>query len=231
MSEVGAGPRLDVVHLWRTGPMAYAEALDLQRRLVERRVAGGIPDTLLLLEHAPVVTHGKLADPAHRRVEDAVMRDRGIDLVPTDRGGDHTYHGPGQLVGYPIVRLAGAGRDVRAYVRGLESVLMETVHHFGVPSADRADFHAGVWIGRRYLAAIGVRVSRGVASHGFALNIDPRVHRGFSTIVACGVAGHESTSLSEEAGRVVTVEDAAHVVAERFAARFGHGDVSVRDRA
>ncbi|MFM7322073.1 MAG: lipoyl(octanoyl) transferase LipB [Armatimonadota bacterium] len=225
-----SGPPLEIVHLWRGGPIPYPEGLELQRSLVRLRAEDAVPDTLLLLEHAPVVTHGKLADPIHRRVDAEEMRSKGIDLFATDRGGDHTYHGPGQLVGYPIVRLEGAGRDVRSYVRTLEQVLIDVARGLGVASAGREDFHAGLWAEGRYLAAIGVRVSRGIASHGFALNVDRRVHHGFGTIVACGVSGRTVTSLEEETGRTVAMAEAAAAIEGHFPRCFGHRVADVRDR-
>jgi len=198
------------------GPVAYDVGLAWQRELVALRQSGAIPDTLLLLEHAPVVTHGKLADPTNRVVNDSEWQSAGIALHPTDRGGDHTYHGPGQLTGYPIVHLGEGSRDIHRYVRSLEEVLIRAARELGVAAADRSDFHAGVWVTDRYLAAIGVKVSRWVTHHGFALNVDSRVQDGFRTIVACGVKGKRITSLSEEVGWEIPVSTTAECVARHF---------------
>jgi len=225
MPETKPLGHLRVINLLTTGPVAYATGLDWQRRLVERRQCAAIADTLLLLEHAPVVTHGKLADQDNRLVDPLQLQGAGIELAPTDRGGDYTYHGPGQLTGYPILHLGDGNRDIHRYVRSLEEVLIRTARGFGVEHADRTDFHAGVWVGPRYLAAIGVKVSRWVTHHGFALNVDSRVHVGFRNIVACGMHGKPVTSIEEEVGGAVSVAEVSDAVASHFPEVFGYESV------
>ncbi len=229
MPDCGPAGRLCVVNALPQGSVAYGVGLDWQRTLVRLRQSGTIPDTLLMLEHAPVVTHGRLADPGNRLADPLQLRDSGIELAPTDRGGDYTYHGPGQLTGYPIVHLGDGNRDIHRYVRSLEEVLIRTAHDFGVPSADRSDFHAGVWVGDRYLAAVGVKVSRWVTHHGFALNVDSRVHRGFRNIVACGMQGKPVTSLAEESKRPVDPLAVAIRLAFHFQEVYGYGSLESTD--
>jgi len=217
--------RLHIVSLLEDGPVPYADAWRMQKDLVARRQQNLVPDTLLLLEHPPTVTFGRMADRAAnlRLTPDAYAR-RGIMLAETDRGGDVTYHGPGQLIGYPILHLGEGRRDVHRYVRNLEQVLIDACKDLGVPDAARAPWHAGVWVGEGYLAALGVRVARWVTHHGFALNVTDDVLDGFATIVPCGVAGHPVTSVSREAGRAVGVREAAQIVARHFRTRFDPGD-------
>jgi lipoate-protein ligase B len=163
---------LHVVDLLADGPVPYAEAWRQQKELVALRQQNAIPDTLLLLEHPPTITYGHVADrAANLRLTGEEYARRGIALVQTDRGGDVTYHGPGQLVGYPIIHLGEGRRDVHRYVRNLEEALIRAANDLGVPDAGRAPWHAGVWVGDRYLAALGVKISRWVTHHGFALNV------------------------------------------------------------
>ena len=182
----------------------YLSAWDLQRRLHERRAADEIPDTCLLLEHEPVYTAGKRTSPLDRP-----LTDPGIPVIDVDRGGKITWHGPGQLVGYPIVKLAEP-IDVIAYVRALEEALMRTCAGVGVATT-RVEGRSGVWITEpghqdRKVAAIGIRVSRGVTMHGFELNCDCDLGW-FGKIVPCGISDAGVTSLSAETGRQVTVAD------------------------
>jgi lipoyl(octanoyl) transferase len=217
------GPALRVMNLLARGPVPYREAWDLQRRLVTERQADAVPDTLILLEHPPTVTYGKAADPRFRLLSDEEYAVRGIDLIPSDRGGDVTYHGPGQLVGYPILHLGEGKRDLHRYVRALEDILIQSVADLGVPGAGQAPWHAGVWVGDGYLAALGVRVARWVTHHGFALNVTDAVLPGFATIVPCGVLDKPVVTLSGLASRPVTVAEAAEAVVARFATTFGYG--------
>jgi lipoyl(octanoyl) transferase len=194
---------IDVV---RAGTVAYHEAWALQRQLVAARQDDLGRDVLLLLEHPAVYTLGKRADRAHVRWSPEQRRARGIDLVEVDRGGDVTYHGPGQLVGYPILRL-GSVRGVVGYVRALEEVLIRTLASYGV-TASRSAGYTGVWVDDAKVAAIGVRVaSRGITSHGFALNVTTELGD-FAGIVPCGIADREVCSL-ESLGVETTVEEAA----------------------
>lgn len=193
----------------RLGRVPYREAWDRQRGLVADRQADRGRDTLLLLEHPPVYTLGRRADRANLLLDEATLAERGIEVVEVDRGGDITYHGPGQLVGYPILRLAGT-RDVVDYVRALEEVLLRTLAMLGV-DARRIDGLTGVWVGEEKIAAIGVRVaSGGVTSHGFALNIDPALSD-FTGIVPCGIRDRGVCSLAS-LGIDVTLEQVSDLV-------------------
>jgi len=216
-------PRLRVRWL---GSVPYREAFDLQRALHERSPA----DHLLLLEHPHVYTLGRNADPSHVLVPPAEV---GADLVTTDRGGDVTYHGPGQLVGYPIVSLPewrAGQRDVVAYVRRLEEVLIDVLADLGV-AAGREAGYTGVWVGDEKIAAIGVRVARGRTRHGFALNVAPDLAM-FGHIVPCGITGRGVTSLARLlGGEAPPMREVVDRVVARFAAAFGHPEVERQDVA
>jgi lipoyl(octanoyl) transferase len=209
------------LHVRREGTVAYGDALALQEALVRQRRAGEIPDTLLLLEHPHVITLGSGSHAAHVLVSAEERAARGIELFETGRGGDVTYHGPGQLVGYPILDLKPDRCDLHRYLRDVEEVLIGTVADFGV-AADRKDGLTGVWVGDRKIAAIGVRVSSGwITSHGFALNVDTDLSY-FGTIVPCGIRDHGVGSLSAELGRPVPLAEAEAAVERRFARHFGY---------
>jgi lipoyl(octanoyl) transferase len=180
----------------RLGVIAYPEALALQRALVEERRAGRVPDLLLLAEHPPVLTLGVKGDGgrSHILATPAALAARGIEVFETGRGGDITYHGPGQIVGYPIIDLNPDRRDVHRYVRDLEDVLIRTAGGFGI-AATRVAGLTGVWAGQEKLAAIGVRISRWVTSHGFALNVTTDLTH-FDLIIPCGIADRGVTSMA-----------------------------------
>jgi len=167
------------------GRVDYGTALDLQRRLVAERKEGAIPDQLLLLEHPHVITLGRNGHLQNLLAGEEILRRAGISFYPTDRGGDITYHGPGQLVGYPIIDLREWKRDVGAYVRGVEQAIIDTLADFGI-AAGRIPKLTGVWVGERKIAAIGVHISRWVTSHGFALNVTTDLSY-FQYIVPCGL--------------------------------------------
>jgi lipoyl(octanoyl) transferase len=182
------------------GREPYGRVLDWQRELVAARKAGRVPDLLLLGEHTPVITLGRNARREHIRLPEAELARRGVELHETDRGGDVTYHGPGQLVGYPIVDLSRLRKDLVWYVRSLEEVLIRSAAALGVeakrktaPSGKR-QLYTGVWVGEEKLAAIGVHVSRWVTSHGFALNVTTDLSP-FDFIVPCGLDDKGVTSL------------------------------------
>lgn len=201
------------------GSIDYASAWQLQRELVQQRREGTIPDTLLLLEHCPpVITLGRAAHREHLLVSSHLLQEMGIQLVETDRGGDITYHGPGQLVGYPILDLREHGRDVHLYLRRLEEALIDALRHFGVV-AHRKEGFTGVWVGEQKIAAIGVKVSHWVTMHGFALNICPDLSH-FNLIVPCGIRDKGVTSLQRLLGREVTHEQVIPAVVEAFAQVF-----------
>jgi lipoyl(octanoyl) transferase len=194
----------------------YGDTWDLQREIHARRVADEVADTVLLLEHDPVYTAGRRTEPFERPVPGTT---RGAEVVDVDRGGKITWHGPGQLVGYPIVRLA-APLDVVDFVRRVEGMLIDVCADLGV-TADRVDGRSGVWVPaddrgpERKVAAIGIRVSRGVTMHGFAVNADCDLSW-FSAIVPCGIADAGVTSLSVELGRPVGVLEVADLVEARL---------------
>jgi lipoyl(octanoyl) transferase len=188
----------------RLGRVAYAEALELQARLVEERVAGSIPDTLLLLEHEPVFTLGRNARQENVLFPKGALRARGFEVFETGRGGDVTYHGPGQLVGYPILDLRPDRQDVHRYVRDLEEVMIRTCADFGV-AATRIKGCTGCWVGDEKIGAIGVRLSRWVTSHGLAFNVNVDLAP-FQLIVPCGIREKGVTSLARLLGREIEVE-------------------------
>ncbi len=176
------------------GSMEYSEALNLQRSLVEKRKRSLIPDQLLIVEHPHVITLGRNGRLEHLLASEDLLRRAGVSFHHTDRGGDITYHGPGQVVGYPIVALHEWKRDVTAYVRAVEQVLIDTLVGFGI-AAVRVPGCTGVWVGARKVAAIGVHISRWVTSHGFALNVTTDLSY-FQYIVPCGLS-KPVTSMAE----------------------------------
>jgi len=189
------------------GRVAYAEAADIQERLVRSLASGEGGEAFLLLEHPHVLTLGRGANPDHLLLDEATRAARGIGIHATGRGGDVTYHGPGQLVGYPILDLRPDRCDVHRYMRDLEEVLIRTAGDFGV-AAGRAAGLTGVWVRGRKLAAIGVRVSRWITSHGFALNVTTDLSY-FGHIVPCGIQGKGVTSIEAETGRAWPLTDVA----------------------
>jgi lipoyl(octanoyl) transferase len=225
-STPDAGP---IVASW-LGRVDYHEALALQKRLVAERADGLIDDQLLLLEHPRVLTLGRGADPAHIRADPATLAAHGIDVVRVERGGEVTYHGPGQLVAYPIIALSSRGLLVRPFVRALEAALVATCAAYGVTAA-RRDSHPGCWCDPdgadpRKIGALGLRVERGVTYHGIALNVTVDL-ADFDLIDACGMPGVASTSIARERGETATppttrsVEHAAAIFAGAFAAGLG----------
>jgi lipoyl(octanoyl) transferase len=200
----------------RLGLVPYADALALQRALVDDRRAGRIGDTLLLVEHPHVLTLGVRGDGGRSHVlatPDALAA-RGIEIHETGRGGDITYHGPGQIVGYPIIDLNPDRRDVHRYVRDLETVLIRAAADFGVV-AGRVEGLTGVWVGDDKLAAIGVRIARWITSHGFAFNVSTDLDC-FNLIVPCGIADRGVTSLERLLGRPVGTAEVENSIIEHF---------------
>jgi lipoate-protein ligase B len=200
------------------GLCSYDEALILQHTALRARAEGLAPDMLLLLEHPPVITLGRGADPAHVIASREELARRGIAVRETDRGGDVTLHAPGQLVGYPIVDLRERGRDVHRYLRDLEEVLIRCLSTLGLDSG-RISGATGVWIGNDKVAAIGVAVKRWVTCHGFALNVDVDLSL-FGAIIPCGLVGRGVTSLSRLLGRPFGVPEAAERVTADWSAVF-----------
>lgn len=202
------------------GLIPYAEALALQSDLVVRRRAGVIPDQLLLLQHPPIITLGTGSSRSHVLAGEPRRRELGIDLLEVGRGGDVTYHGPGQLVAYPILDLKPDRKDVHRYLRDLEAVLVRTLDKIGIRGESVPDL-TGVWVEGRKIAAIGVRVSSGwITSHGFALNVSNDLSY-FETIVPCGIQDVSVTSVIEELGRPVDVAEILETVSAAFSEIFG----------
>ena len=213
---LGASRRLDVRRL---GLVPYAEGLELQRVLVDERKADRIPDTLLLLQHPHVVTIGVKKDGrSHIIATPEQLAARGVEVFETGRGGDVTYHGPGQLVGYPILDLHPDRRDVHRYVRDLEEVMIRVCAGYGL-AADRITGMSGAWIGNEKIGAIGVRISRWVTSHGFAFNVTTDVEF-FNLIVPCGIVDRGVTSLAAQLGRSPHMREVEDRFEEHFASVF-----------
>ena len=199
----------------------YAATVALQESLLRDRAADRIPDTLLLVEHAPVFTLGRSAGPGHILWSGDELRRHGIDCHPTSRGGDVTYHGPGQLVGYPIIHLGQTGLRLLEYVDGLEETLIRALAACGV-AASRDARNRGVWIGNDKIAALGIRVSHQVTMHGFALNVNTRLED-YRGIVACGLTNAGVTSMARVLGREQEMPAIKRAVVTAFRAVFGYG--------
>jgi lipoyl(octanoyl) transferase len=202
------------------GEVPYGPANEEMHRLAERRLAGEIPDTLILLEHAPVFTAGRRARPDELRWSRTELEARGTEVHRIDRGGSFTFHGPGQLVGYPLLDLGGRP-DAAAHLRRMEEVVLRAAADLGVALERRPEVQTGVWAGDRKVCAIGVRLMRArVTLHGFAVNCGTDLSW-FEGIVPCGLAGHGVTSLSELAGRPIDVQELLPLVVRHAEAVFG----------
>jgi lipoyl(octanoyl) transferase len=201
----------------RLGLVGYEEALTLQRALVEQRRAEEVPDLLLLLQHPSVITLGVKGDGGRANVLASAERlaEIGIEVRDSGRGGDVTYHGPGQLVGYPILDLRPDRCDVHRYVRDLEEVMIRVCADYGI-QAGRIKGLTGAWVGAEKIAAIGVRISRWITSHGFALNVNTDLEH-FRLIVPCGISDRGVTSLEQAAGRSLAASEVENRVAARVA--------------
>jgi lipoyl(octanoyl) transferase len=210
---------MEKVLVMRCGLVPYEEAGEAQKRIEAARLAGEVPDVLLLLEHAPVYTKGCRAEPQELGMGEDWYRMQGIEVCETDRGGRVTYHGPGQLVGYPIVSLKPYGDNVHEYVRGLERLMIESLAAYGV-DVGVIDGLTGVWVGGpppegRKIGSIGVHVNRGVTTHGFAVNVNNDLQP-FEWIVPCGIDGVRMTSLTRELGAEVDMDRYMDLVSELF---------------
>lgn len=206
------------VRIYWLGQLPYSTAADLQTDIANSRIAGTADDVLLLLTHPPTITMGRRAAAEHVLASPVELALRGITVHRSNRGGDVTYHGPNQLIGYPIINLTCRGSDVHAYLRALEQVLIDALAVWNI-SAGRRPPLTGVWIGDRKVAAIGVAIRRWVTTHGFALNVAPDLS-GFSLIVPCGIRDFGVTSVSQETHRAVGIVEAIQPVAEAFMRRF-----------
>jgi lipoyl(octanoyl) transferase len=217
-------------HIVDVGLIEYAEAWELQKRLVAARKTGAMEDVLLLCEHPHVITLGRNGKREHLLATELVLRQKGVEFHACDRGGDITYHGPGQLVGYPILNLSAIRKDVVWYVRMLEEVMIRATAEFGI-SAERVTGKTGIWVRgtsdsnapsvtEEKLGAIGVHLSRWVTSHGFAYNVSTDL-RYFDLIVPCGIAARKATSLEKILGRAVTRKEVVQPVVRNFGEVFG----------
>jgi len=206
------------------GLIGYAEAYALQKRVVAARKADAIGDVLLLCEHTPVITQGRNGKREHLLVSENVLRQRNVEFYETSRGGDITYHGPGQLVGYPILNLGAIRKDVVWYVRMLEEVMIRTTAEFGM-EAYRVEGKTGIWVAvaggvEEKLGAIGVHISRWVTSHGLAYNVSTDL-RNFDLIVPCGIAGRKAASLEKLLGWAVNLKEVTPRISKHFGEVFG----------
>lgn len=201
------------------GPVPYAEAWDMQKDLVQRRKRDEIPDTLVLLEHPPVYTVGKAArDASNLGVGEEYLRSLGAEVFWSDRGGDATFHGPGQIVGYPILRLKV--RDTHKYLRDLEEVIIRVLEDYGLEGWRHPDY-TGVWVGGCKICAIGVKFSSGwITSHGFALNVSTDLDW-FDRITPCGIREFGVTSLEKELSGKIPLDEVEHKIVEHFLRIFG----------
>jgi lipoyl(octanoyl) transferase len=203
----------------RLGVVPYGEALAVQKALVEERRAGRVPNLLLIVQHPSVITVGVRRDSrSHIVASDALLNERGVEVYDAGRGGDVTYHGPGQIVGYPILDLRPDRCDVHRYVRDLEEVMIRVCADYRV-AAGRVGGMSGAWVGAEKIGAIGVRISRWITCHGFAFNVNTRLDD-FQLIVPCGIVDRGVTSLQKLLGRAVPIEDVEERVMARFAEVF-----------
>ncbi len=210
---------MDEVWIVRMGLMPYEDARRAQKRVEASRLAGDVPDVLLILEHPPVYTKGRRSTAGELPMGEDWYRMQGIEVRETDRGGRVTYHGPGQLVGYPIVDLRAMGDDVHLYVRRMEQVVISSLGEHGV-EAQAVDGLTGIWTAeRRKIGSIGVHVHRGITTHGFAVNVSNDLEP-FEWIVPCGIEGCRVTSLTRELGSEQDLGAFATTVARRFAAKY-----------
>jgi lipoyl(octanoyl) transferase len=204
----------------RLGVVPYVEALEMQRTLVEERRAGTVPDLLLLLQHPPVITVGVKGDAGRSHIVAPPERlaEARIEVHDTGRGGDVTYHGPGQIVGYPILDLRPDRCDVHRYVRDIEEVMIRVCADYGL-DAGRIPGLTGTWVGAEKIGAIGIRIARWITSHGFAFNVTTNLDH-FGLIVPCGIADHGVTSLARATGRDIAIAEVEDAFARQFAAVF-----------
>jgi lipoyl(octanoyl) transferase len=211
----------------RLGRIPYARGLQLQQQLVAERQAGRIPDQLLLLEHDPVFTLGRNARAENVLFPAEALREVGFEVYDTGRGGDVTYHGPGQVVGYPLLDLSPDRRDVHRYMRDLEEVMIRTCADYGL-AASRVTGLTGTWLGDEKIGAIGVRIARWVTSHGFAFNVATDLSA-FDLIVPCGIRGRGVTSLERKLGRPLPLGEVMDRLTTHFAAVFERKALDLQD--
>jgi lipoyl(octanoyl) transferase len=207
-----------VVEVYKLGLISYAKAFALQEKLQASKITGDVPNILLLLEHPPTLTLAKEKDQKDILVPERILKQKNIEIFPTDRGGHITWHGPGQIVGYPILNLNDIGKDIHQYIRNLEQVIMDTLKDYSLESG-RDPQHVGVWVGNEKIAAIGVRVSKWVTKHGFALNVNSDLTY-FDLINPCGLVDKGVTSLEKALGRYIDMDEVIGKVIDHFAEVF-----------
>jgi lipoate-protein ligase B len=204
----------------KLGTVSYQEAWDLQRTIHLMRTSGAIEDTLLLLEHPHTYTLGKTADRTNLIGSEEYLEKNGISVFEIDRGGDITYHGPGQIVGYPIIDLNKWKPDTHLYLRNLEEVIIKVLAEYGIESGRKPEY-TGVWVGESKIAAIGIRVSRWVTMHGFAFNINTDLEL-FNGIIPCGIKDKEVTSLSRLLKREINIDEVKQKLRDQFVLHFDY---------
>jgi lipoyl(octanoyl) transferase len=205
------------------GCIDYKEAWDLQKEIFSKRVSGEVEDVLLLLEHPNTYTLGKTANKENLKGTEDYLKENQISVYDIDRGGDITYHGPGQIVGYPIVDLNNWFKDTHKYLRTLEEVIIKTCNDYGL-MCERNPKHTGVWIDERKIAAIGIKVSRWVTMHGFAFNVNTDLNL-FNGIIPCGIQDKSVTSLSKEINRSINIQEVKEKLLANFKEVFGYSNI------
>jgi lipoyl(octanoyl) transferase len=210
------------------GNIDYKEAWDLQREVFELRYKNKIPDVFFLLEHPNTYTFGKTADKKNLVGTEEYLSTNKISVYDIDRGGDITYHGPGQIVGYPIINLEYWHKDTHKYLRALEEIIIQTCSEYGI-TGERNSKYTGVWIGGRKIAAIGIKVSRWITMHGFAFNINTDLSL-FNGIIPCGINDKDVTSLQRETGILQDISKVKEILREKFIKEFGYEDTKTVSR-
>jgi len=210
------------------GLIDYKQAWDLQKEIFDLRLHDEINDTIFLLEHPHTYTLGKVADIENLISSDLQLKELGVSVYDIDRGGDITYHGPGQIVGYPIIKLSNWKEDTHQYLRGLEEVIIQTCGEYGVET-ERNPKYTGVWIGERKIAAIGIKVSRWITMHGFAFNINTDLAY-FGGIIPCGIKDKDVTSLKRELGRDIELDEVKDKLIKNFQKIFSYTEFTINQR-
>ena len=206
------------------GLIDYKKAWDLQYEIYNKRLHKEVNDTLLLLEHPHTYTLGKVAAKENLLINEDQLKQQGVSVYEIDRGGDITYHGPGQIVGYPIINLSQWNEDTHKYLRALEEVLIQTCADFGL-KGERNSKYTGVWLNDRKIAAIGIKVSRWITMHGFAFNVNTNLSY-FNGIIPCGIKDKEVTSLRNELGREIDLNEVKSLIVEKFREVFGYNSIN-----
>jgi len=207
----------------------YQSAWDLQKEIFELRLHNKIDDTFFLLEHPHTYTLGKVAEKENLISTNEQLKELGISVYEIDRGGDITYHGPGQIVGYPIIKLSNWKEDTHEYLRALEEVIIKTCAEYGL-STNRNPKYTGVWLGERKIAAIGIKVSRWVTMHGFAFNVNTDLNY-FGGIIPCGIKDKDVTSLKRELGKEIEIDEVKEKLVKSFQKVFGYNEFIIKEKS